>query len=160
MNEIFEDEINKMVEDMKSTPTIEKKKCRCKEMSCKDDCETNHTHKGVFCNICEPEAVKQIENTSKPIENNEIVEGWEEKLKKDFYIYEDSNGDLKLQYILEDGNTTAMFYLKESVSQAIQSALQKQKSEIVEKIEKLMKESEPGTWCGLNDALSIIEESK
>lgn len=34
--------------------------CRCKEISCPKDCSRSHTHKTVFCEKCEPEAVKQM----------------------------------------------------------------------------------------------------
>ena len=30
-------------------------KCDCEEMSCKEDCSRNHTHKGFWCERCHPE---------------------------------------------------------------------------------------------------------
>ena len=31
-----------------------KSKCNCNEMSCQKDCNKRHTHKGFFCEVCEP----------------------------------------------------------------------------------------------------------
>ena len=33
-------------------------KCECKKISCKKECKQNHTHKGFFCEKCEPPADK------------------------------------------------------------------------------------------------------
>jgi len=32
-----------------------KQDCDCKEFSCKEDCTRKHTHKGFFCNVCQPQ---------------------------------------------------------------------------------------------------------
>jgi hypothetical protein len=36
-------------------------KCKCKDnpLSCKKDCKRNHTHKTIFCEICEPDAFEE-----------------------------------------------------------------------------------------------------
>lgn len=41
--------------------------CNCKEMSCQKGCARNHTHKGFFCEICEPEACKKMREPAKVI---------------------------------------------------------------------------------------------
>ncbi len=38
----------------------EQEKCNCAEMSCKKDCVQNHTHKGFFCEKCEPLASRKM----------------------------------------------------------------------------------------------------
>lgn len=51
-------------------------KCNCKKMSCIKDCSKNHTHKGFFCQICEPEAVRQMnEPNPTPLESKDCQ--WE-----------------------------------------------------------------------------------
>lgn len=54
----------------------EQEKCDCKEMSCKKDCKQKHTHKGFFCNICEPVA------SSKMLEPSQPKEDWIERVQK------------------------------------------------------------------------------
>ena len=45
-------------------------KCECKEDSCKKGCSKPHTHKGFFCEVCEPEATSKM-NEPQPIEEIE-----------------------------------------------------------------------------------------
>lgn len=64
------------------TNSQEKKEgeCDCKEMSCTKNCSRNHTHKGFFCEICEPEATAKMRGEVQPkIEKNEE---WEGELKE------------------------------------------------------------------------------
>src|SRR3990167_8386165 len=35
-------------------------KCKCEEMSCKTNCDRNHTHKGFYCEKCNPEMYQQL----------------------------------------------------------------------------------------------------
>lgn len=45
--------------------------CNCKEMSCPKDCTKNHTHKGFFCEVCNPVHTDQFEG--KIIETSERI---------------------------------------------------------------------------------------
>ena len=42
-----------------SEPQAEEK-CNCKEMSCYKDCTSRHTHKGFFCEKCEPKVMERL----------------------------------------------------------------------------------------------------
>lgn len=39
-------------------------KCDCEKKSCPKGCDKNHTHKGFFCEVCEPEAVVRMYDTT------------------------------------------------------------------------------------------------
>ena|SRR3990167_1015304 len=41
--------------------------CDCKKMTCSENCTRTHTHKGFFCEKCEPERYKEL-NTQKRVE--------------------------------------------------------------------------------------------
>lgn len=65
----------------------EQPQCTCKETSCKKGCNSNHTHKGFFCEVCEPEAVKQMQTEEPKIEQPQKgLESWEERFEKQFYL--------------------------------------------------------------------------
>ena len=53
-----------------------KSKCNCEEISCKNNCEKNHTHKTFWCEKCHPERYVE-EKSQSPIKQN-----WEEDYKK------------------------------------------------------------------------------
>lgn len=113
-------------------PIEEKCPMKGKMCQCSSD-EICHHNKHVDTDISEKEEKTDI---SKPIENNEIAVGWEELFNE--LLGEELDNPARA-FIF---HTDTKERIKNFISQAIKSALQKQKSEIVEKIEKLRRTPE------------------
>jgi len=93
-------------------------KCTCAEMSCKVGCTNKHTHKGFFCEKCNPIPSHQVEK-------------WEEEFDKNFtpllLSSEGGNSDevrvINLRYNVRYSKTR----LKDFISHTIQSAVQEER---------------------------------
>ena len=53
-------------------------KCKCEEMSCKEGCKINHTHKGFWCEKCHPERYE--------VQEKSVGEDWENKIDEEDFI--------------------------------------------------------------------------
>lgn len=119
------------------TPTIEEKEL--------DDNE--------ICGIASHAPLcKCFRNPSKPIENNEIVEGWEKMFDIEFPQCDCRNN---MAPHFEDSKVNRN-WVKNFISQAIQTALQSQREKMVKKVEKL-RLFEYGT-VRMIDVLEAIKE--
>jgi hypothetical protein len=56
--------------------------CDCKEMSCKEGCTRNHTHKGFFCEKCEPEMCQETYKAEPVTPDPTPAKEWQSKFKE------------------------------------------------------------------------------
>ena len=148
-----------------------KEECNCKETSCIKDCTKNHTHKGFFCNKCEPEASAKMYST--PPKQEKSIPGveWVRDLRTMLIENDDCNTHMNNIHepikrdIYLDGIELEAF-----ISNLLSSTLERYKSSLARKLkekgvienphEDLFSQWDLGYSEGLKYSISLITETK
>ncbi len=97
----------------------EQQECNCKESTCIEGCARRHTHKSFFCEICEPEACKQME----PSQPQPTTDEWTEFETKFFIL----SGKIPVEeYVELEAFFHSRFLPKSKVKEEIESMEKKQ----------------------------------
>lgn len=109
-----------------------KSECDCAELSCKKNCQLNHTHKGFFCEVCQPgkyEELAQAKEVAHP-----SLSGWDE-LDVLLYDFADHVTDRE-GYVEPKESELFQHYAKD-----IKDWLTTREEELWREVEKLSKDS-------------------
>lgn len=159
---------------------LKEKTCNCKEISCQKDCTRNHTHKGFFCEICEPETYKKvfvdndltIENRNK--EKEKTKESWTDEMKDKLLRFSRYVWQLS-PHNFEDGNATKFKASLEDwvdleIAPFIKTLLSTERARLTEALEGMeasydirdydLKSVHDGYFRAINQAISLINQEE